>query len=186
MTIQKMTIEDGWLDAAWHQFSPHQNPRPEDEVSLLVIHGISLPPGEFGGPWIDDLFSGRLDPQAHPYFATIAGLQVSAHCLIRRDGELVQYVPFSARAWHAGVSSYAGRLACNDFSIGIELEGTDDSGYTPEQYKTLVAVTQVLLQHYPDLTPERIVGHSDIAPGRKTDPGAGFDWAYFRQLLASA
>lgn len=186
MTIQKMVIEDGWLVPARHLCSPHQSPRPDNEVSLLVIHGISLPPGEFGGPWIDDLFSGRLNPQAHPYFATIAGLQVSAHCLIRRDGELVQYVPFSARAWHAGVSSYAGRPACNDFSIGIELEGTDDSGYTEAQYKTLVAVTRVLLQHYPNLTPERIVGHSDIAPGRKTDPGAGFDWAYYRQLLASA
>lgn len=186
MTLQKMTIADGWLVSARHLCSPHQNPRPEDEVSLLVIHGISLPPGEFGGPWIDDLFMGRLDAQAHPYFASIAGLQVSAHCLIRRDGELVQYVPFSARAWHAGVSSYAERSACNDFSIGIELEGTDDSCYTPEQYKTLVAVTQVLLQHYPDLTPERIVGHSDIAPGRKTDPGAGFDWAYYRQQLAPA
>jgi AmpD protein len=186
MTIQKMSIDAGWLDAARHQCSPHQNPRPENEVSLLVIHGISLPPGEFGGPWIDDLFMGRLDAEAHPYFALIAGLQVSAHCLIRRDGELVQYVPFSARAWHAGVSSYAGRPACNDFSIGIELEGTDDSAYTPAQYETLVAVTRVLLQHYPDLTLERIVGHSDIAPGRKTDPGVGFDWAYYRQLLASA
>ena len=186
MTLQKMMIEDGWLVSARHLCSPHQNPRPEDEVSLLVIHGISLPPGEFGGPWIDDLFMGRLDAQAHPYFASIAGLQVSAHCLIRRDGELVQYVPFSARAWHAGVSSYAGRPACNDFSIGIELEGTDDSAYTPAQYETLVALTRVLLQHYPDLTPERIVGHSDIAPGRKTDPGAGFDWAYYRQLLALA
>ena len=186
MTIQKMVIEDGWLAPARHQYSSHQNPRPENEVSLLVIHGISLPPGEFGGPWIDDLFMGRLDAEAHPYFALIAGLQVSAHCLIRRYGELVQYVPFSARAWHAGVSSYAGRPACNDFSIGIELEGTDDSAYTPAQYETLVAVTRVLLQHYPDLTLERIVGHSDIAPGRKTDPGVGFDWAYYRQLLASA
>lgn len=185
MTIQKMVIEDGWLIPARHLRSPHQNPRPENEVSLLVIHGISLPPGEFGGPWIDDLFMGRLDAHAHPYFATIAGLQVSAHCLIRRDGELVQYVPFSARAWHAGVSNYAGRSACNDFSIGIELEGTDDSGYTPAQYGTLVAVTQVLLQHYPDLTPERIVGHCDIAPGRKTDPGLGFEWSLYRQLMDS-
>ncbi len=186
MTIQKMMVEDGWLDAARHLASPHQNPRPDAEVSLLVIHGISLPPGEFGGPWIDDLFLGRLEAQAHPYFATLAGLQVSAHCLIRRDGALVQYVPFQARAWHAGVSSYAGRPACNDFSIGIELEGTDDSGYTEAQYMALVAVTQALLHYYPDLTPERIVGHSDIAPGRKTDPGASFDWAHYRQLLTAS
>jgi N-acetyl-anhydromuramoyl-L-alanine amidase len=185
MTMHHLEIAEGWLQSARHLVSPHQNPRPDAEVSLLVIHGISLPPGEFGGPWIDDLFLGRLEAQAHPYFATLAGLQVSAHCLIHRDGELVQYVPFQARAWHAGISSYGGRGACNDFSIGIELEGTDDSGYTEAQYATLIAVTRALLLHYPALTPERIVGHSDIAPGRKTDPGASFDWGYYRQLLTT-
>ena len=185
MSKKNFVLEKGWLSGARHLPSPHQNGRPNGEVSLLVVHGISLPPGEFGGPWIGDLFLGRLDPEAHPYFAGIASLQVSAHCLIRRDGELVQFVSFDERAWHAGVSEFAGRTACNDFSIGIELEGTDDSGYTPAQYETLVAVTRVLLQHYPDLTPERIVGHSDIAPGRKTDPGPGFDWDLYRQLLTS-
>ena len=179
-------LEKGWLSGARHLPSPHQNGRPNGEVSLLVVHGISLPPGEFGGPWIDDLFLGRLDPQAHPYFAEIAALQVSAHCLIRRDGEVVQYVSFDARAWHAGVSSFAGRSACNDFAVGIELEGTDSSGYTKEQYLSLAAVTRTLLHHYPQLTPERIVGHSDIAPGRKTDPGEGFDWPLYRRLLGAA
>ena len=182
-----MQLNKGWLVGARRVPSPHHDCRPDEETpSLLVVHNISLPPGEFGGPWIDALFTGTLDPHAHPFFAEIAHLRVSAHCLIRRDGEIVQYVPFDKRAWHAGVSNYQGRERCNDFSIGIELEGTDDSGYTPEQYETLVVVTQALLQHYPDLTPERIVGHCDIAPGRKTDPGAGFDWAYYRQLLASA
>ena len=183
MSEMNFTLEEGWLSGARHLPSPHQNGRPNGEVSLLVVHGISLPPGEFGGPWIDDLFLGRLDPQAHPYFAEIAALQVSAHCLIRRDGEVVQYVSFDARAWHAGVSSFAGRSACNDFAVGIELEGTDTSGYTKEQYLSLAAVTRALLDHYPQLTLDRIVGHSDIAPGRNTDPGEGFDWPLFRGLL---
>ena len=186
MSEMNFTLEEGWLSGARHLPSPHQTGRPNGEVSLLVVHGISLPPGEFGGPWIDDLFLGRLDPQAHPYFAEIAALQVSAHCLIRRDGEVVQYVSFDARAWHAGVSSFAGRSACNDFAVGIELEGTDTSGYTKEQYLSLAAVTRTLFDHYPQLTPERIVGHSDIAPGRKTDPGEGFDWPLYRRLLGAA
>ena len=186
MSQMNFTLENGWLLGARQLLSPHQNERPNGEVSLLVVHGISLPPGEFGGPWIDDLFLGRLDPQAHPYFAEIANLQVSAHCLIRRAGEVVQYVSFDARAWHAGVSSFAGRSACNDFAVGIELEGTDTSGYTKAQYLSLAAVTRTLLDYYPQLTPERIVGHSDIAPGRKTDPGEGFDWPLYRRLLAPA
>ena len=186
MSEMNFTLENGWLLGARQLLSPHQNERPNGEVSLLVVHGISLPPGEFGGPWIDDLFLGRLDPQAHPYFAEIANLQVSAHCLIRRDGEVVQYVSFDARAWHAGVSSFDGRTACNDFAVGIELEGTDTSGYTKAQYLSLAAVTRTLLDLYPQLTPERIVGHSDIAPGRKTDPGEGFDWPLYRRLLAPA
>ncbi len=183
MVQSPFSLADGWLSPVTRLPSPHHNARPQGDVSLLVIHGISLPPGEFGGPWIGDLFLGRLDPEAHPYFAGIASLQVSAHCLIRRDGELVQFVSFDERAWHAGVSEFAGRAACNDFSIGIELEGTDTSGYTEAQYRQLVAVSRCLMLHYPDITPERIVGHSDIAPGRKTDPGTGFDWALYRAML---
>lgn len=183
MSLAHLDINQGWLQPCRQLASPHHNARPGAEISLLVIHGISLPPGEFGGPWIDDLFLGRLDPKAHPYFAGIASLQVSAHCLIRRDGELVQYVPFDERAWHAGASEFAGRSACNDFSIGIELEGTDESGYTEAQYRALAELTQILQRHYPDITPERIVGHCDIAPGRKTDPGPSFDWAHYRALL---
>ena len=183
MVQSPFSLADGWLSPATRLPSPHHNSRPQGDVSLLVIHGISLPPGEFGGPWIGDLFLGRLDPEAHPYFAGIASLQVSAHCLIRRDGELVQFVSFDERAWHAGVSEFAGRAACNDFSIGIELEGTDTSGYTEAQYQQLAAVSRCLMHHYPDITPERIVGHSDIAPGRKTDPGSGFDWALYRAML---
>ncbi|MBW4953645.1 1,6-anhydro-N-acetylmuramyl-L-alanine amidase AmpD, partial [Klebsiella pneumoniae] len=137
--------------------------------SLLVVHNISLPPGEFGGPWIDALFTGTLDPAAHPYFADIAHLRVAAHCLIRRDGEIVQYVPFDKRAWHAGLSCWQGRENCNDFSIGIELEGTDTLAYTDAQYQALQEITRLLMQHYP-ITPARITGHSDIAPERKTDP----------------
>ena len=183
MVQSPFSLADGWLSPATRLPSPHHNSRPQGDVSLLVIHGISLPPGEFGGPWIGALFLGRLDPEAHPYFAGIASLQVSAHCLIRRDGELVQFVSFDERAWHAGVSEFAGRTACNDFSIGIELEGTDSSGYTKVQYQQLAALTRLLMVCYPQITPERIVGHSQIAPGRKTDPGPSFDWGYYRSLL---
>ncbi|ELO1553620.1 1,6-anhydro-N-acetylmuramyl-L-alanine amidase AmpD [Aeromonas hydrophila] len=175
---------DGWCEQARKVPSPHHNERatPTD-ISLLVVHGISLPPGEFGGPFIDDLFLGRLDPDAHPYFAGIHQLRVSAHCLIRRDGELVQYVPFGARAWHAGVSSWQGREACNDFSIGIELEGTDEQPYTDAQYEALAGLSRTLSSHYPAITADRIVGHCDIAPGRKTDPGDSFEWPRYRQAL---
>ncbi|MGY4042470.1 1,6-anhydro-N-acetylmuramyl-L-alanine amidase AmpD [Aeromonas hydrophila] len=175
---------DGWCEQARKVPSPHHNERatPSD-ISLLVVHGISLPPGEFGGPFIDDLFLGRLDPDAHPYFAGIHQLRVSAHCLIRRDGELVQYVPFGARAWHAGVSSWQGREACNDFSIGIELEGTDEQPYTDAQYEVLVGLSRALSNYYPAITADRIVGHCDIAPGRKTDPGDSFEWLRYRQAL---
>lgn len=179
-----MQLQEGWIAGVRRVPSPHFNQRPDDETpSLLVVHNISLPPGEFGGPWIDALFTGQLDPEAHPYFAEIHPLRVSAHCLIRRDGEIVQYVPFHLRAWHAGVSRYRGREACNDFSIGIELEGTDTQPYTDAQYAALRSVTEVLLQHYP-LMAQNMVGHSDIAPERKTDPGPSFDWARFRADLA--
>ena len=179
-------IRNGWLQTARRCISPNQDERPVDaKLDLLVIHNISLPPGQYGGAWIEDLFLNRLDTAAHPYFAGIAGLRVSAHLLIRRDGELVQFVPFHRRAWHAGVSSYQGRTACNDYAIGIELEGSDDEPFADVQYRRLAAVTQTLVQAYPDITPERIVGHSDIAPGRKTDPGPFFDWARYRTDLMS-
>ncbi|MEQ1440670.1 1,6-anhydro-N-acetylmuramyl-L-alanine amidase AmpD [Fontimonas sp. SYSU GA230001] len=176
----------GWLAGARRVPSPNCDARPDaDDISLLVIHGISLPPGRFGGPWIEALFTNRLDAAADPYFAGIAALRVSAHLLIRRDGAVVQFVPFVRRAWHAGVSSFDGRERCNDFSIGIELEGTDERPYTARQYRRLARVIGVLRRHYPRITPQRVVGHSDIAPGRKTDPGPAFDWARLRSLLES-
>jgi AmpD protein len=150
---------------------------------LLVVHGISLPPGEFGGPWIDRLFTGTLPAEAHPYFREIAATRVSAHALIRRAGEIVQYVPFGERAWHAGASQYRGRAACNDFSVGVELEGTDDTPYTDAQYEALTALTAALLATYASLSAEAITGHSDVAPGRKEDPWPTFDWPRFRALL---
>lgn len=166
----------GWCDSARHCPSPNCNTRPADEVSLLVIHNISLPPGQFGTGEVENLFCNRLDAQAHPYFAGIAHLQVSAHFLIERDGRLTQFVPCGARAWHAGVSCFAGREQCNDFSLGIELEGTDELPYSDAQYATLRELTLELMRVYPQITPERICAHSDIAPGRKTDPGPAFDW----------
>ncbi len=157
--------------------SPNQGPRPEGTpIDLAVIHAISLPPGEFGGDAIDRLFTNRLDPQAHPYFAGIAGLRVSAHLLIRRHGGTTQYVPFHRRAWHAGRSSFAGRTECNDYSIGIELEGDERHSFTAAQYRALSGILAALTRTYPGLGRDRIVGHADIAPGRKTDPGPRFDW----------
>lgn len=183
---QPITITQHWLSCASRCPSPNQNSRPPGcQPELLVIHSISLPPGQFGGGHVPQLFCNSLDPAGHPYFAEIAGLQVSAHLLIERDGTLVQFVPFDQRAWHAGVSAYDGREACNDFSIGIELEGADDIAYSQLQYRQLSRVIGALLHAYPSLSQEHIVGHCDIAPGRKTDPGAAFDWAHLRQLLAS-
>jgi AmpD protein len=152
-------------------------------VDLLVIHGISLPPGDFGGPWIDDLFQNRLDGTAHPYFRELDHLRVSAHLVIRRDGELVQYVDLHKRAWHAGTSSFQGREVCNDFAIGIELEGTDRIPYEDIQYRVLAETAREIGARFPAIGPESIVGHSDIAPGRKTDPGPAFDWGRFRTLV---
>jgi AmpD protein len=177
-------MEDGWLAAARRLPSPNQDRRPPGvAVDLLVVHGISLPPGEFGGPWIDRLFTNTLDPAAHPVFAELVGLRVSAHVLIRRDGGLTQYVPFHRRAWHAGRSAFRGREGCNDFSIGVELEGTDSVPYQDAQYRALARLTRILMAHYPGIAAERIAGHSDIAPGRKTDPGPAFDWQRYRALL---
>lgn len=165
----------GWLDAARHLPTPNCDARPDNEApSLIVIHNISLPPGEFGGHAVEQLFTNRLDWDAHPYYQGIRGLQVSAHFFIRRDGELIQFVPCSMRAWHAGASQWQGRDKCNDFSIGIELEGTDDQSFTDAQYARLNALLAALQAAYPI---RAIAGHSDIAPGRKTDPGPGFDWA---------
>lgn len=179
-----MHIDQHWLSAAARIPSPNCNSRPDPaDISLLVIHCISLPPGCFGNAYIDRLFCNRLDPAADPYFKDIYQLQVSAHLLIKRDGQCVQYVPFDKRAWHAGKSCYQGREGCNDFSIGIELEGTETVAYTDEQYGQLAEVIKVLLAFYPGLSPQRITGHSDIAPGRKTDPGASFDWLRLFGLL---
>ena len=166
--------------------SPHCDERPSGVTpDLLVIHAISLPPKEFGGPWIEQLFTGNLPAEAHPAFGDIAKLRVSAHALIRRNGTITQFVPFGKRAWHAGRSQYQGRSACNDFSVGIELEGTDTTPYTEPQYESLAALVAALLATYPTLSAERIAGHSDIAPGRKTDPGPAFDWSRWREMLSS-
>lgn len=180
----RLDRDAGLVEGADFRSSPNFDQRPKGvPISLVVVHGISLPPGEFGGPWIDALFTNTLDATAHPFFAEIAGMRVSSHLLIRRDGSLVQYVPLGKRAWHAGVSSFQGRESCNDFSIGIELEGTDDIPYEDAQYRQLADLVSLLMESFPEITPARVVGHSDVAPGRKTDPGAAFDWDYFHLLL---
>ena len=165
--------------------SPNYDERPANSpLSLIVIHNISLPPNEFGGPYIEQLFTNQLDPNEHPYFKKIAESKVSAHLLIRRNGELLQFVPFNKRAWHAGESNYNGKSRANDFSIGIELEGADEVPYEPEQYSVLASLVDALRMAYPSLNKQDIAGHSDIAPGRKSDPGLAFNWEKFRDLLA--
>lgn len=181
-----MVIDSGWIRGVRKVPSPNCDARPIGaSLELIVVHGISLPPGHFGGPWIDDLFTNRLDPHAHPYFATIAALEVSAHVLIARDGAITQYVGFDQRAWHAGASAYRGRPGCNDFSVGIELEGADEEPYELEQYDMLARVVGGLRAAYPSLASAPVVGHCDIAPGRKTDPGPAFDWALCRRITAA-
>ena len=177
-------IEQGWLRGARRVPSPNCELRPTDCVpELLVIHNISLPPGVYGGNSIEQFFTNCLDCDAHPFFNDIRDLRVSSHLLIYRDGSTVQFVSFDERAWHAGRSYYRGRDNCNDFSIGIELEGTDDEAYTDAQYASLAAASDALLQHYPSMDRQHIAGHSEIAPGRKTDPGPSFDWQrYFKTL----
>jgi N-acetyl-anhydromuramoyl-L-alanine amidase len=171
----------GVVRAAAQIASPNCDERPRGAaITLLVVHNISLPAGEFGGSGIIELFTNRLDPRAHPYYTTVAKLRVSAHFLIRRDGELIQFVPCGRRAWHAGASHWRGRARCNDFSIGIELEGTDECPYEDAQYATLARLTRALSRRYPIAA---IVGHCDIAPSRKTDPGPAFDWARYRRLV---
>lgn len=184
MMAQSFSIQQGQLLAARQCDSPNFDQRPADAViDLLVIHCISLPPAQYTGAAIEEFFSNQLNHNAHPYFDSIRELKVSAHLLIRRDGELLQFVNFLQRAWHAGESCHAGRHACNDFSIGIELEGTDTDHYTAAQYQSLSLATLQLQQAYPAITEARIVGHQQIAPGRKTDPGVGFDWPRYRAML---
>jgi N-acetyl-anhydromuramoyl-L-alanine amidase len=182
----EVDADSGLLAGARLIPSPNFDARPAGmPTDLIIVHGISLPPGEFGGPWIDRLFTNQLPADEHPYFAEIAGLKVSSHLCIRRDGSITQYVKFHERAWHAGQSSFEGRSACNDFSIGIELEGTDTIPYEPSQYRALAQVVTALCRAYPSLSPQRLVGHSDVAPGRKTDPGPAFDWVHLKRQIAA-
>ena len=179
-------VKDGYLTTATQCPSPNANQRPPgSSISLLVIHNISLPPGEFGTGYVQKFFTNQLDSSLHPYFETITELQVSAHIFIERTGKIIQFVSFDMRAWHAGASSFRGVANCNDYSIGIELEGCDDIAYTDAQYEALAGTARQILTAYPDITPDRIVGHNQIAPERKTDPGEAFDWARFHQLLES-
>ncbi len=179
-----INTKTGRLDCARYVPSPNHNERPHaDDMDLIVIHNISLPPNEFGTPWIDALFTNQLPKDEHPFFAEIHHLRVSSHLLIRRTGEIVQYVPFHLRAWHAGISAYQGREICNDFSIGIEMEGTDYQPFTEAQYQQLETVIHCLLKQYPRLNKQHITGHEQIAPNRKTDPGKHFDWRRLANTL---
>jgi len=176
-TSFSINTDNGHIEPARQCPSPNHDARPDgSEIGMLVVHSISLPPGEFGGPEIEQLFTNVLDWDAHPFFGEIRGLEVSSHLLIRRDGELIQFVPLTQRAWHAGDSSFRGRGCCNDFSIGIELEGDDAIPYTDDQYEVLASVSNALLAAYPGLSAREIAAHSDVSPGRKTDPGPAFDW----------
>ena len=176
-TDKPISIRGGLIDNARLCLSPNHDDRPDqDEINLIVIHNISLPPNEYGGDGIDQLFTNTLDKNEHPFYAEIDHLRVSSHLLIRRDGELVQYVPFHKRAWHAGESVFLGRSVCNDFSIGIEMEGSDFEPFTKQQYRSLEKTIKSLIDHYPGLSANTITGHENIAPGRKTDPGPFFEW----------
>ncbi len=180
----KINKKSGFVDNVTQIASRNCDERPQGcRISLIVVHNISLPPGEFGGPYISQLFTNQLNKNEHPYFTDIAQLKVSSHLLIRRDGEVIQYVPLHKRAWHAGASNYCGENDCNDFSIGIELEGSDEIPYEALQYEKLAQLIIQLRQNYPDITKDAITGHSDIAPGRKTDPGPAFDWHHLQQLI---
>ncbi len=173
-----------WLTNARHVPSPNCDDRPAGcEVDMVIIHGISLPPGEYGGPYIDQLFTNTLDPRLHTYFTGIVALRVSSHLLVNRLGEITQYVPFDTRAWHAGESEFHGRQTCNDFSIGIELEGCDDEDYEPVQYEITASLVKLLIANFKGIDKHRVVGHCDVASGRKTDPGDAFNWEYFYSLL---
>jgi AmpD protein len=185
--LLQVDLESGLMRSARQVASPNFDARPPGvEADLIVVHGISLPPGEFGGPWIQRLFTNTLPLDMHPYFAEIGGLRVSSHLLVARDGGLTQFVRFTDRAWHAGQSSHDGRSACNDFSIGVELEGMDTLDYEAAQYDMLAEVVAALCDAYPRLSADRVVGHSDISPGRKTDPGPAFDWQRARRCIGTA
>lgn len=179
-----VNIETGLLTNVAYKPSSHCDERPDVAIDMVVIHGISLPPGQFGTHAVEDFFCDALDVLSHPAYLDIAHLKVSAHLFIKRTGEVIQFVPFLKRAWHAGESSFAGKTRCNDFSIGIELEGTDDLPYEIRQYEVLARIIRDLMQAYPGITQDRVVGHVDIAPGRKTDPGPAFDWGYLKGLIA--
>jgi AmpD protein len=183
--MTQLLIDDtGWLPAVEVIKSPNFDSRPENtSIKLIVVHGISLPPGEYGGGHIRNFFCNRLDPGAHEYFESICGMTVSAHCLIERDGNIVQFVSFQDRAWHAGESEWRGEQACNDFSVGIELEGCDDEAYTDSQYESLADLITGLRMKFPAIGLDAITGHSDIAPHRKTDPGPAFDWEKLKTLV---
>lgn len=174
----------GWLQTVDVVRSPNFDARPENtKIRLVVVHGISLPPGEFGGGYIQQFFCNQLDEKNHDYFAEICDMRVSAHCLIERNGNIIQFVSFLERAWHAGVSNWCGEQACNNFSIGIELEGTDHLDYEEAQYQRLAELIQSLKFQFPDISSDGVCGHSDIAPGRKTDPGPSFDWLRLNRLV---
>jgi AmpD protein len=184
--LEYCSIHNGYLTTAIQSPSPNVNQRPDSKfISLLVIHNISLPPGKFGTGCVEAFFTNKLDVSQDPYFQTIAELEVSAHLFIARDGTVMQFVPFDMRAWHAGVSCFHGVANCNDYSIGIELEGCDNIAYTDAQYEALAKASRAIMTAYPDISHERIVGHNQIAPGRKTDPGEAFDWARFREQLSN-
>lgn len=186
MLKENLTIDPatGLLPDTTYLASPNQDERPANtDIDMIVIHGISLPPGQFGGNTIERFFCNHLDTSEHPALADISHLKVSSHLLIKRTGEIIQFVPFGKRAWHAGESFFEGKARCNDFSIGIELEGTDDIAYEPVQYRQLSRAILAIMQAYPKVSMGRIVGHADIAPGRKTDPGAAFDWSYLKGML---
>ncbi len=179
--------ETGLIDEAEYIASPNCDVRPTNvAINLLIIHNISLPPGKFGGPYISQLFTNQLNPDEHPFFLEIKDLRVSSHLLIQRNGDIIQYVPLDKRAWHAGISEFDGKPQCNDYSIGIELEGTDDLPYEAIQYQQLAAVTQSIMQRHPAISLDKICGHCHIAPGRKTDPGAAFDWEHYKALLCES
>ena len=180
----KIDTSIGILEEAELIPSPNCDDRPNDKkVKLLVIHNISLPPGEFGGPYINQLFCNQIDPEEHPFFDEIKDLRVSSHLLIRRTGEIIQYVPFHKRAWHAGISEFDGETCCNDFSIGIEMEGTDDLPYEEIQYQKLAEVTREIINKHPNISKDQITGHCHIAPNRKTDPGDAFDWKKYKKMI---
>jgi N-acetyl-anhydromuramoyl-L-alanine amidase len=182
----RLDAQRDWFHGARRLPSPNCDDRPADaEISLVVVHGISLPPRSYGGPYIDQLFTNCLDPGADPYFAGICALRVSSHLLVDRSGQVTQYVPLQRRAWHAGKSAFRGRGACNDYSIGVELEGCDEEAYSEAQYRVTAGLLREIMGAWPAITPGRIVRHSDIAPGRKTDPGPAFDWTRFLALVGT-